>query len=441
MSKLPYEWALCPLSDLATVTSGGTPSRFVKEFWDGGTLPWVTPTDITATSGRFLSQSKEMITPLGLASCSAKLLPAGAILMTSRATLGESRIATREVCTNQGFKSLVPLRNTDVYFLLYQMQLNKPSYERLGIGSTFLEVSKKATESFLLKTPPLPQQRRIAEILSTVDEAIEATEALIAKQQQIKAGLMHDLFTRGVWTADSIAAAQAAGSPAAASANVGQLRPPQSTAPELYKDSPLGWIPKDWEVTPIGRVFHIQLGKMLSKASKTGRGSAPYLGNRSVQWDRIDLTSIEEMDFNASERVKFELLPGDLLVCEGGEVGRTAMWRGEMTGCFYQKALHRLRPLSDVGNPSFMLRYMRYAYLRGVFHLFTSQSSIAHLTHEKLSRVPMLVPGNDEQRSIAEFFDVFEEQADQEGQKLEKLQKQKQGLMQDLLSGEVKVMK
>jgi type I restriction enzyme S subunit len=439
MSELTDGWALCPLSDLATVTSGGTPSRFVKDFWDGGTLPWVTPTDITATNGRFLFQSKEMITPLGLASCSAKLLPVGAILMTSRATLGESRIATREMCTNQGFKSLVPLRNTDVFFLFYQMQLNKPAYERLGIGSTFLEVSKKDTESFLLKTPPLPHQRRIAEILSTVDDAIEATEALIAKQQQIKAGLMHDLFTRGVWTAESIARAQEAGSPAADSAKPGQLRPSRETAPELYKESPLGWIPRDWKVKAIGTVFNIQLGKMLSKASKTGRGSAPYLGNRSVQWDRIDLTSIEEMDFNTSERVKFELLPGDLLVCEGGEVGRTAMWRGEMTGCFYQKALHRLRPLSDVGNPSFMLRYMRYAYLRGVFHLFTSQSSIAHLTQEKLSSVPMLVPSNGEQQCIVEFFEIFEEQSDQEAQKLEKLQKQKQGLMQDLLTGRVTV--
>src|SRR4026208_2300368 len=112
-SSLPIGWKLEPLGQLAQVVSGGTPSRHVPEFWRDGTIPWVTPTDITNTGGRYLSESCEGITELGLQSCSAKKLPSGALLMTSRATLGEVRIALREVCTNQGFKSLIPFKGVN----------------------------------------------------------------------------------------------------------------------------------------------------------------------------------------------------------------------------------------------------------------------------------------------------------------------------------------
>ena len=197
-SSLPIGWKLEPLGQLAQVVSGGTPSRHVPEFWRDGTIPWVTPTDITNTGGRHLSESCEGITELGLQSCSAKKLPPGTLLMTSRATLGEVRIALREVCTNQGFKSIIPFKGVNGHFLYYQIGLNKERYKGFGIGSTFLEVNKRDTERFELLVAPEPEQRRIAEVLSTVDEAIEQTEALIAKHQQIKAGLMHDLFTRGL---------------------------------------------------------------------------------------------------------------------------------------------------------------------------------------------------------------------------------------------------
>ena len=103
------------------------------------------------------------------------------------------------MCTNQGFKTLVPDEGVDNWFLYYQMRLHKGQYERFGIGSTFLEVSKRDTEAFEVDLPPFPEQCKIARILSTVDDLIERTEALIAKYRAIKQGLMHDLLTAG-WT-------------------------------------------------------------------------------------------------------------------------------------------------------------------------------------------------------------------------------------------------
>lgn len=271
---------------------------------------------------------------------------------------------------------------------------------------------------------PVPEstaeQRKIARILTTVDNLIEKTEALIAKYQAIKQGMMHDLFTRGV-------------------DEHGHLRPTYEEAPELYKESQLGWIPKEWEVEPVGSLFEIQLGKMLSRVSKTGRYSYPYLANRNVQWDRVDLNGLEEMDFMQYEREKFSLKNNDLLVCEGGEVGRTSIWLNEIEDCYYQKAIHRLRPLSGRMIPKYMLRFMRYASIKGWFVNFMSQSSIAHLTREKLAVMPMLVQTKDEQAETVSRIDAIDTQIDSESDSLRKFVMTKSGLMQDLLTGKVRV--
>ena len=100
----------------------------------------------------------------------------------------------------------------------------------------------------------------------------------------------------------------------------------------------VGRIPADWDVRKIGDVFDVQLGKMLSQASKTGTYYRPYLGNWNVKWGTFDLKRVEQMDFRSGEFDKFALKPGDVLVCEGGEVGRTAIWDGQIEDCCSQKA-------------------------------------------------------------------------------------------------------
>jgi type I restriction enzyme S subunit len=437
--SLPKDWLWKPLGELAEVVSGGTPSKNEPAFWEGGTIPWATPSDITKTPGRVLLETGDKITDLGLSASAARKLPIGSVLMTSRATLGEARVAGVATATNQGFKSLIPKVGVDSWYLFYQIQNSKARYSVFGKGTTFLEVNTKDTLRLPIPHCPPPQQRRIATILTTLDEVIEATEKLVEKHQQIKAGLMHDLFTRGLWTREELARGDHKGTPAEATAQEGHLRPTPEEAPGLFQDSPLGLIPKSWRVDSIGSVFEIQLGKMLNKLAKSGRYSATYLGNRAVQWDRIDPSSLEEMDFSPSEREKFSLKFGDLLICEGGDVGRTAMWRGEIENCYYQKAIHRLRPKSDEVIPDFMLRFMRYAKDSGHFANFTSQSSIAHLTQEKLASIPMLVPPPEEQRQLVIRFESIDSKLEAENTHLTKLRQQKQGLMHDLLTGRVRV--
>jgi len=314
---------------------------------------------------------------------------------------------------------LKPMGEYDFNFLFYTLEhKNVLPFIKGGTRAKLNQRELRCIEIFLPKEKRV--QKKISRILFSLDQTIEKTEALIHKYQQIKVGLMHDLFTRGL-TAD------------------GKLRPPREQAPELYQETPIGWIPKGWDCDSIGNLFHIQLGKMLSKAAKTGKWSAPYLGNKNVQWYQVDITNLEKMDFKPIEREKFKLIAGDLLVCEGGDVGRTSIWQNEIKVCFYQKAIHRLRPIKERIKPELMLRIMRHAKRTGVFTDFTSQSSIAHLTQEQLARVKMFVPPLYEQSLMIENFDRIDNKINADIALLQKLKKQKSGLMHDLLTGKVPV--
>jgi len=261
------------------------------------------------------------------------------------------------------------------------------------------------------------EQSKIAEILSTVDRAIEQTESLITKQQRIKTGLMQDLLTRGI-------------------DEHGNLRSEQT---HQFKDSPLGKIPVEWALKRIGDVFEIQLGKMLSQKAIEGRFPFYYLGNKNVQWDYVDTSGLQQMDFCERERCKYELNLGDILVCEGGEVGRTAIWRGEVESCYYQKAVHRLRPIDHQFLPGLFPRFMKWCINNGLLSDYTSQTSIAHLTQEKLAAAPIMVPAFPEQKEINDIFDQFDIELGNQTAKLNKIRVLKIALMQDMLTGKKRV--
>ena len=286
------------------------------------------------------------------------------------------------------------------------------------VGGTRSKLNQSALRSITLTLPTSkPEQTKIAEILSTVDRAIEQTAALIAKQQRIKTGLMQDLLTRGI-------------------DEHGNLRSEQT---HQFEDSPLGRIPVEWALKRIGDIFEIQLGKMLSQKATEGRSPFFYLGNKNVQWDRVDTSGLQLMDFNERERRKFDLKFNDILVCEGGEVGRTAIWRGEVKNCYYQKAVHRLRPIDQQFLPGLFPRFMKWCIRAGLLSDYTSQTSIAHLTQEKLAAVPIKVPPLPEQRKLNAVFDQLDNELGNQSAKLSKLHSLKTALMQDLLTGNKRV--
>ncbi|MDU9716860.1 restriction endonuclease subunit S [Helicobacter pylori] len=182
----PSNWQRVRLGDIAEIIGGGTPSTQITSFWNGS-INWFTPTEIGIT--KYVYKSQRTITPLGLKKSSAKLLPIGTILLTSRASIGDCAILKVVATTNQGFQSLIPLEKINNEFLYYLILTLKNKLLELASGSTFLEVSPNKIKNLLIPLPPLNEQIAIANILSDVDHYLYSLDALILKKEGVKKAL------------------------------------------------------------------------------------------------------------------------------------------------------------------------------------------------------------------------------------------------------------
>ena len=168
------DWKTCTIGDLGNVVGGATPSPKKVENYEGGTIAWITPKDLAGFSGRFISHGERNITEQGLKSCSTQLMPKHTVLFSSRAPIGYVPIASGEVCSNQGFKSVVPNDSTDYMFLYYLLKYNKNKIENLGSGTTFKEVSGTTMRGIEVLVPEsIYEQRKIASVLAKLDDKIE----------------------------------------------------------------------------------------------------------------------------------------------------------------------------------------------------------------------------------------------------------------------------
>lgn len=181
------------LKDCCTVVGGATPKRNVSQYW-GGTVPWVTPKDISQLDGPVLWDAPECITEEGYKSCATTLLPKGTVLLTSRAPIGNVAIAGKEMCTNQGFKSLIPGDDVDSTFLYYCIKHHAEKLKALGNGATFKEVSKRVVESFEIPLPTLARQKQIANVLDKSDAVRRKCQQAIELAEQFLRSVFLEMF-------------------------------------------------------------------------------------------------------------------------------------------------------------------------------------------------------------------------------------------------------
>lgn len=211
----------------------------------------------------------------------------------------------------------------------------------------------KRTAELGVPLPQLSEQRRIAAILDHAD-------ALRAKRRQVLGQL--EVLTQSVF------------------------------------DDMFG---EELPTAPLGELAETRLGKMLDAKKQTGEHRRPYLRNANVQWFRFELGDLLEMDFNEKDRITLALQEGDVLVCEGGQPGRSAVWRGELDECYFQKALHRVR-LGDELEPEYFARAMKKIVDSNGLKDYVTSSTIAHLTGEKFRTLPIPVPPRERQREFTE---------------------------------------
>ncbi len=204
-----------------------------------------------------------------------------------------------------------------------------------------------------------------------------------------------------------------------------------------YKRTEVGVIPEDWDITTVGAEFSIQLGKMLDAERNVGE-LKPYLGNRSVQWGRIDTDNLPLVRMSRADMQKYRLECGDLLVCEGGEVGRAAIWDRPMVECYYQKALHRLRPLKNY-RARLLLEVLHQHSLNGFLTNFVTQTSIAHLPRDKFLLVPIPMLPEPEQDALVEVMHDVDTLVEELDLLISKKRGLKQAAMQQLLTGRTRL--
>ena len=157
------------LEDIAEIIAGGTPSTKIEQYWNGK-IPWITPKDLANHRGRYISRGERSITKQGLENSSAKLMPINSVLFTSRAPIGYVTIEKNEICTNQGFKSIVPNAGYHEYFIYYLIKRNVPAIAQQGVGTTFKEVSKDTLSNFAVPLPPKSLVNNFAEKVTPLCE-------------------------------------------------------------------------------------------------------------------------------------------------------------------------------------------------------------------------------------------------------------------------------
>lgn len=179
------EWKECTIADLGEVVGGATPSTKKPENYKNGDISWITPKDLSTFNGRFILHGERNITETGLNSCSTRLLPTNTVLFSSRAPIGYVAIAAKEMCTNQGFKSIIPNSDTDYMFLYYLLKFNRNNIENMGSGTTFKEVSGNTMKSIKVCVPiDIEEQRKIGAVLSAIDDKIELNTAINENLEQ-----------------------------------------------------------------------------------------------------------------------------------------------------------------------------------------------------------------------------------------------------------------
>jgi type I restriction enzyme S subunit len=372
-------WKDTTLGEVSEVVGGGTPSTSIPEYWDGE-IVWLTPTEITSQDGKYVADSIRKISKLGFKNSGAQMLPIGSVILTSRASVGFVAISGVELCTNQGFQSLVPNNSVEAKFLMYWIQQNRSEFESRSAGSTFKEISKSNVKSIKLSLPPLHEQKRIVDLISSVDSYTEALQQQLESAKKSRNAVLHELLTAGG---------------------------------------------DDWIETSLQEIAEVIMGQSPDGKSynHTGEG-LPFMQGSAEFGDHYPTP--EKWCSDPKKIAE----PGDLLLSVRAPVGDTN---------FANQRIAVGRGLSVIrANANSLTEFIRFVIQLNVSEMIASSGSgmFASITGKNLKEFKVLLPPLFEQKRIVEVISTIDKVISKTETAKNEAQNLRSGLLSDLLSGE-----
>ncbi len=325
-----------------------------------------------------------------------KLLPSNTILFAKSgmsASLDRVYRLSEEAYFVSHLAALIPKEKVDPVYLQYYITWYKPS--RLISDPAYPSIKLSDISKISVPLPPLSEQKRIASILDKADALRKKNKELLDTYDELLKATFLDMFGDPVTN------------------------------------------PKGWEISKVSEFAESRLGKMLDKKRINGNNLKPYLRNSNVQWLEFKFDDLLEMDFDEKDQVEFKLQYGDVLMCEGGEIGRCAVWKNEKEDIYFQKAIHRIRFNTELMLPDYFVWMFRQYTINGGLNKFLGAATILHLTGVNLKKITLPVPPISLQNQFVQIVENIESQKALAKQSLQESEDLFNALVQKAFKGEL----
>jgi type I restriction enzyme S subunit len=409
IGKIPKEWDVKETEELGEVVTGITPSTFVKEYWNGD-YPFVTPTDMT--NGKYVEKTERKVTAKGLEK--GRLIPKDSVLVTCIASIGKMALAFEDCLTNQQINAIICKEGVNPHYVYYALGFRTPALKSWAGQTTNPIIKKSLFEKFPISLPRNePEQQNIAEVLSTVDLAIQKTDNVIWKTERLKKGLMQTLLTRGIGHKE-------------------------------YKDTPIGKTPKTWQIMKLEDLSEdgIKNG-VFKRRHEFGRG-APLINVLDL-FDGLEVNfrKLARVSVNERELHQFKVTAGDILFCRSSlnveGVGHACLVDEPPEPAVFECHVMRARPRKNVVLPQYLVVYCLSPYARQFILKHSKTTTMTTIDQPDLGKLPVALPSLQEQARIAKIVYTIEKKLELERKQKARLERVKRGFMDLLLTGKVRV--
>lgn len=415
--NIPKHWYLKKISDIGQVIGGGTPST-KEDIYYGGDIPWLTPKDLSNYNQVCIDRGERNITKLGLKNSSAKLMPEGTVLFSSRAPIGYVAIAKNKISTNQGFKSVICNdKFVDNKFVYYTLKYYKEAIENIAAGSTFKEVSGKVLKEFKIPIPPLKEQKEISKILFSIDEKIELNNKMNETLEAIGQAIFKHWFVHFEFPDEN-----------------GQ--PYKSSGGEMV-DSELGEIPAGWDVVKLEDHMDFLEGPGIRNWQYTDEG-IPFINIRLINDGEIDRNKANFVSKDELEKYNhFLLKENDLVISTSGTLGRNAVVRKEHLPLLLNTSVIRFRPINLTY--SYMYFYLTSKRFYEELLIHASGSVQLNFGPMHLKRISFILPSTTIQEKFEFITSKILKKLNQNRSEILLLSQIRDSLLPKLMSGKIRV--